>query len=100
MKKAVIIIIGVVFVLALCPVTFAQQQTGFRCGNLFVEPGTQSVAVQARCGEPAVKEDLGFRGSGVGKKVEQWVYGPQAGYYTVIKIEGGIVTTVEAVRAD
>jgi hypothetical protein len=98
MKKAFIIIIAVVFVLALCPVTFAQQQTSFRCGNTFVKEGTNSIAIQAGCGEPLVKEDLGARGRGRGKNVEKWVYGPEAGYYYVIMIEGGTVVRVEAVR--
>ena len=93
--------IGVVFMLALISGAHAATtQTSFRCGNLFVEPGTQSIAVIKYCGEPYVKEDLGFRGSGVGKKIEKWVYGPQSGYYTIIRIEGGVVVNVESVRAD
>ncbi len=101
MKKAVIIIIAVVFVLAVFSGTHATTtQTSFRCGNLFVEPGTQSIAIIKYCGEPLVKEDEGFRGAGVGRKLEKWVYGPQGGYYTVIRIEGGVVVNVETVRAD
>jgi hypothetical protein len=99
MKKAILIIVAVVFVLGLCPGAYATQ-TSFRCGNLFVAEGTKSIAVLASCGEPLVKEDLGYRGRGGGRKLEQWVYGPSSGYYTVINIEGGVVTKVEAVRAD
>ena len=99
MKKAIMIIVAVVFVLCLCPGTYATQ-TSFRCGNLFVSPGTKSIEVLATCGEPLVKEDLGFRGRGGGRKLERWVYGPSAGYYKVVYIEGGEVTKVEAVRAN
>jgi uncharacterized protein YxeA len=104
MKNAVIIIVAVVFVLTLCPSLYAQQQTSFRCGNMFVKEGASSVAVQASCGEPISKEDLGYRGGkkrkkGAGKKVEKWVYGPQSGYYYVIMIEGGTVVSVEAEKS-
>lgn len=99
MKKALMIIVAVVFVLTLNPgAEAATTQTSFKCGNLFVEPGSQSVGVELKCGSPLVKEDLGYRGKGVGRKVEKWVYGPRAGYYYVIMIEGGTVVSVEAVR--
>ena len=100
MKKALMIIVAVIFVFTLSPGAYATTQTSFKCGNVFIAPGINSVQVQAKCGTPVVKEDLGFRGKGVGRKVEKWVYGPRAGYYYVIMVEGGTVTSVEAVRAE
>ncbi len=101
MKKALIASLTIAFVFTLCFSAMAQQQTSFRCGNMFVKEGASSVAVQASCGEPVSKEDLGYRmgkkrKKGAGKKLEKWVYGPQAGYYYVIMIEGGTVVSVEA----
>jgi hypothetical protein len=97
MQRTIIIMVVIIFVLALCPGAFAQQQTSMRCGNLFVKEGLSSLEVLAGCGEPVSKEDLGYRGrKSVGKKVERWVYGPLSGYYYFVTIEAGTVVSVEA----
>ncbi len=60
MKKALIASLTIAFVFTLCFSAMAQQQTSFRCGKMFVKEGASSVAVQAGCGEPVSKEDLGY----------------------------------------
>jgi hypothetical protein len=96
MQRTIIIMVVIIFVLALCPGAFAQQQTSMRCGNLSVKEGLSSLEVLAGCGEPVSKQDLGYRGKKSKKKVEKWVYGPLSGYYYFVTIEAGTVVSVEA----
>ena len=69
MQRTIIIMVVIIFVLALCPGAFAQQQTSMRCGNLFVKEGLSSLEVLAGCGEPVPSgwtAELGAGSSGPG----------------------------------
>ena len=66
----------------------------FRCGNTFVEPGISSTEVLMGCGEPKIKEDLGYRGRGQGRKLEKWVY-EKGNVHYVLYFEGGKLVKIE-----
>ena len=73
----------------------------FRCGSDIIRPGYDSYTVLRRCGEPVHKEVLGYKLAGDRSreaKIERWIYGPDSGYYTYLRIEGGVVKTVQFVR--
>ena len=81
--------------------TVYATDTQWRCSNLFVKAGVHSFKVLEHCGEPKVKEDIGYSGSqNTGVTREKWVYGPYSGYYYVIYIKAGVVEKVESVRHD
>jgi hypothetical protein len=73
----------------------------FRCGSDIIREGYDSFTVLRRCGEPVHKEVIGYKLSGDRSreaKIERWVYGPDDGYYTLVRIEGGVVKKIEFVR--
>ena len=92
MKPLAILITVVSFILVVSASTVLAVD--FRCGNTFVEPGISSAEVRYNCGEPKVKEDLGYRGKGVGRKLEKWIY-EKGGVYYVLYFEGGELVKIE-----
>jgi hypothetical protein len=93
MKKVGILFLIFVF----ASVGIVSAETGMRCGNLFVEEGTQDLQIMANCGEPKFKEKYYLDRYG---DVDKWVYGPDAGYFNVIYLFGGAVVKVESIRQD
>ena len=87
----------VVFLVAVALITgFAKtSQAAMRCGNLIVQEGTDSLEIQAECGQPAAKEKFYLDKYG---DVDKLVYGPDAGYLYVIYIFGGKVVQIEEIR--
>lgn len=69
----------------------------YKCGNLTVEKGVHAFLVLKHCGEPVSKKVVG-KNSYSGAFREEWVYGPEAGYYYVLHITAGTVEKVELVR--
>ena len=93
MKTLVIILTAMSFIFIVCATSFAAAD--FRCGNTFAEPGkTQSAEIFISCGEPKLKEDLGYKGRGVGRKLEKWVY-ERGGVHYVLYFEGGLLVKIE-----
>ena len=103
MKKILLIAISLLF-LSVILVSAAEKETGWRCGNLFIEKGVDSFQVLKNCGEPISKEVVGNTESGElgepGLIIEKWVYGPEAGYYYILYIKGGVVDKVESERVE
>ena len=99
MKKILLMAVSVFF-LTVALASADQQESGYRCGNLFVEKGVDSFQVLKNCGEPASKQVLGGTGDGeeggTGLIVEKWVYGPEDGYYYILYIKDGVVDRVES----
>jgi hypothetical protein len=100
MKKLIfsIAIFIPLLVLSLKTSVFADNYE-WKCGNLFVGKGIHSFSVIEYCGEPNIKEDVGY----LQKKrntvlKEKWVYGPYSGYYYVIYIKAGLVDKVESIK--
>lgn len=96
MKTLLVIFITLSFMLVVCTSAFARVD--FRCGNTFAEEGkTQSAEIFMSCGEPKLKEDMGYKGKGVGQKLEKWIY-EKGGVYYFLYFEGGILKKVEQQR--
>jgi hypothetical protein len=78
------------------------QETGlFRCGGDIVDIGDHAFLVFQKCGEPLERMLIGYSLSGrLGRElaVEEWIYGPRAGYYYFITFEGNRVTQILAER--
>ncbi len=73
----------------------------WNCGNLTVKKRVHSFKVLEHCGEPVSKENIGHNGAhNSGATREEWVYGPDAGYYYVVYITAGVVEKVESFRHD
>ena len=96
MKTVAILFISLSFMLVVCTSAFARAD--FRCGNTFAEENrTQSAEIFMSCGEPKYKEDMGYKGKGVGLKLEKWIY-EKGGVYYILYFEGGILKKVEEQR--
>jgi hypothetical protein len=96
MKTLASIFIALSFMLVVCTSAFARVD--FRCGNTHAEEGkTQSAEILISCGEPKIKEDMGYKGRGVGRKLEKWIY-EKGGKYYILYFEGGILQKVEQHR--
>ena len=72
-----------------------------RCGNDLVSVGDKAFLVANRCGEPVSKQLIGYTLNEARKRelvIEEWVYGPWAGSYTVITFVGGVATKIESFK--
>ena len=78
-----------------------------RCGTKLVSTGDLALQVREKCGDPISEELIGYtlrpaRRGGDGSereyKIEQWVYGPDQGYYHVLKFEAGRLRDIDNVR--
>lgn len=79
----------------------------WRCGTKLVSPGDLALQVRDKCGDPISEELIGYTlrpryggGDGVEReyKIEQWVYGPEQGYYHVLIFEAGRLRDIDNVR--
>ena len=96
MKTLAIIFTTLIFTLVVSTSAFARVD--FRCGNTFAEEGkTQSAEILISCGEPKIKEEMGYKGKGVGRKLEKWIY-EKGGVYYILYFEAGILQKVEQQR--
>lgn len=72
-------------------------ESDFRCGTYLVSKMDQSFDVLKKCGEPQSKENI----SGAnGPVMEKWVYGPSAGYYTILTLRDDVVIGIKQVASD
>ncbi len=78
-----------------------------RCGTRLVQEGDLVLQVRDKCGDPISEELIGYTlRSGYDYtsvrdrefKIEQWVYGPNKGYYDVLTFEGGRLRKIERIR--
>jgi Protein of unknown function (DUF2845) len=77
-----------------------------RCGTKLIQPGDLAVQVRAACGDPVSEEIIGYtlRGAPPGLrgereyKIDQWIYGPDQGYYRVLVFEGGRLRDIDRVK--
>ena len=73
----------------------------FRCGTHLVEEGDHTYEVVDKCGEPKIKEHLGYTLKKFKIRefvIERWVYGPFHGYHYVLTFEGGVLKSIEGRR--
>lgn len=77
-----------------------------RCGTKLISDGELAIQVREKCGDPVSEELIGYtlRGAPPGfrgnreYKIEQWVYGPEQGYYRVLVFEAGRLHDIDRVR--
>lgn len=77
-----------------------------RCGTKLVQKGDLALQVREKCGDPASEETIGYTLRGVAPgfrgerefKIEQWVYGPDQGYYHILIFEAGRLRDIDKVR--
>lgn len=85
--------------------TGASAET-LRCGTKLVREDDLAIQVREKCGDPVSEELIGYRLGAApfglrGErelKIEQWVYGPDQGYYHVLIFEGGRLRNIDNVR--
>lgn len=90
----------------ICLVTTAYGDT-WRCGTRLITLDDLMLQVREKCGEPISIELIGYTlrppqrgGDGIERefKIEQWIYGPEQGYYHVLRFEGGRLRNIDNVR--
>jgi len=75
----------------------AQESGLFRCGSDLVEIGDHAYLVFQKCGPPLERQLIGYSLSGTSSReltVEEWIYGPRAGYYYFVTFVGGRVSEI------
>jgi hypothetical protein len=77
-----------------------------RCGTKLVHEDDLAIQVREKCGDPISEELIGYRLGAAPPglygqrelKIEQWIYGPEQGYYRVLIFEGGRVRNIDNVK--
>lgn len=95
---------------ALLTLTLASASHALRCGTNLISEGDLTLQVRNQCGDPASEELIGYtlRPGRVSPhssvayereyKIEQWIYGPESGYYNVLTFEGGRLKRIERIK--
>ncbi len=73
------------------PALALQESGGPRCGSDFVQLGDRAFMVIEKCGPPLEIQFIDIA-------IEEWVYGPLAGYYYFITFERGRVIEIATER--
>lgn len=81
----------------------ASPAHAFRCGPKIIEPGMLAIDVRDKCGDPVSEEVIGYTLSSAPPgvrgerefKIEQWIYGPDQGYYHVLIFEAGRLRDID-----
>ncbi len=79
----------------------AGEAQALRCGSQLIAIGDYSFQVLEKCGEPVVKEFVGYTLTKNLKRelvIERWVYGPTAGYYDLLVFVGGELTEIRSIK--
>ena len=77
-----------------------------RCGTKLVTQGDLALQVRDKCGDPVSEELIGYTlrpaPHGIGSereyKIEEWIYGPDQGYYHVLRFEAGRLRDIDNVK--
>lgn len=77
-----------------------------RCGTKLIREDDLAIQVREKCGDPVSEELIGYKLGAAPPglrgerelKIEQWIYGPDQGYYHVVIFEGGRVRSIDNVR--
>lgn len=79
----------------------AQADT-MRCGSDLVSTGDRAFEVQRKCGEPTYRDVVGYtlgRNDRQESQLEEWVYGPNNGKFSILRFEGNRLTRIETRRS-
>ena len=91
---------------ALCVALLAPLSAqAMRCGTKLVQEGDLAIQVRDKCGDPVSEEVIGYTLRGGPHynvtarereyTIEQWIYGPEKGYYHVLTFEAGRLRKIE-----
>ncbi|MDD0844666.1 DUF2845 domain-containing protein [Pseudomonas sp. Gutcm_11s] len=84
----------------------AEASSTLRCGSRLISTQDLASEIEAKCGEPASREFLGYRevtdyyGTVTEVAIEEWVYGPKNGMYYFLRLEGNRLVKIESKRGD
>ncbi|HSC84216.1 MAG TPA: DUF2845 domain-containing protein [Pseudomonas sp.] len=90
--------------LSLLLATTAEAGSTLRCGSSLISLNDLSSEVQAKCGTPVRRDQLGYHevidyyGFISEVVVEEWVYGPKNGMYYFLRLEGNRLVKIESKR--
>lgn len=73
----------------------------FRCGTQLVSLGDRSFQVLRKCGEPVVREAVGYTVGEYNRQelpIEEWVYGPRNGMLYFLRFIGGRLVSIDSQR--
>jgi hypothetical protein len=74
-----------------------------RCGSKLVNEGDRAFEVERKCGEPVRRDVVGYTGGYYGDRelvIEEWVYGPNNGMFSILTFQGNRLMRIETKRAD
>jgi hypothetical protein len=89
--------------LAASILTLALPAQALRCGTQLIQTGMLALQVRDKCGDPVSEELIGYtlrvgppgaRGERE-YKIEQWIYGPDQGYYHILIFEAGRLRDID-----
>lgn len=72
-----------------------------RCGNDLVSTGDRAFEVERKCGTPAHRGLVGYDLGPQARResvVEEWVYGPNNGSFSILTFEGARLVRIETKR--
>lgn len=78
----------------------AQADT-LRCSNKLVSLGDRSFEVLQKCGEPASRDQVGYKVGAHDKRetrIDEWVYQQGDGTFSILTFEGNRLTQIERKR--
>jgi hypothetical protein len=76
----------------------ASAEDSWRCGQNLVNTGDRAFEVRQRCGEPALRDVVGYTTDDNGNRemqIEEWVYGPASGAYYILTFTGSKLQSIE-----
>ncbi|SFI95614.1 Protein of unknown function [Pseudomonas guineae] len=88
--------------LALLGASFLVQAETLRCGSQLVSLGDRRFEVLQKCGEPAFRDLVGYSlGPNQRREytIEEWVYGPSNGMFSILTFEGNRLRAIERQRS-
>lgn len=86
---------------ALIVMSSGAMASTFRCGSQLVSLGDRSFQVLKKCGEPIVRETVGYTIGEYNHRelhIQEWVYGPNNGMYHILRFEGNRLSRIESQR--
>lgn len=83
--------------------SYASAADTLRCGSQLISVGDRSSEVLQKCGQPAVRDPLGYKRSANRREefqVEEWTYGPNGGMYQYLRFEGNRLVQITSKRGN
>jgi hypothetical protein len=103
MKRLVLLLLAIGFMgsAAASAGPMSTTSSSMRCGNDIVSIGDPGFLVTQRCGQPVARQNIGYSLDAKKQRdliIEEWVFGPNGGYYYFVTLIGGRVTEIKSER--